>query len=177
MCKAAPALRPMTYLFLLLVHTYIHIQACIASSRLRRTVQLKKGYANIQEIMKAFTPDELYRLKIEFAKAAATAAGATTTTSIPPPASSSGGSSSSSSNQQQQPALLLDHHQKAQGGLTFEQFRQVMVNIHLDHLPLERLFDVFDIDGSNTIDYREFLLGVSKFRLRGTDALKCKKCP
>ena len=90
--------------------------------------------------MKAFTPEELYQLKLEFAKA--------------------------------NRATAADGHEG--GGLTFEEFRQVMANINLNHLPLEILFDVFDVDGSKTIDYREFLLGVSKFRLRGTDALKCK---
>lgn len=54
------------------------------------------------------------------------------------------------------------------------EFKQVMGNLGFDHLPLERIFKVFDTNGTGDLDYREFLIGVSKFRLRGPDALKCK---
>jgi len=56
--------------------------------------------------------------------------------------------------------------------LNFGQFREIMTRLGLDHLPLERIFKVFDSNGTGDVDYREFLVGVSKFRLRGTAALK-----
>jgi calcium-dependent protein kinase len=57
--------------------------------------------------------------------------------------------------------------------LSLAQFEGVMATLGLDHLPVARLFHAFDLDGTGDVDYREFLLGVSKFRLKGPDALKC----
>ena len=56
--------------------------------------------------------------------------------------------------------------------LTLAQFEGVMATLGLDHLPVARLFHAFDQDGTGDVDYREFLLGVSKFRLRGPESLK-----
>jgi len=57
-------------------------------------------------------------------------------------------------------------------GLDFRHFREIMTGLGLDHLPLERIFKVFDTNGTGDVDYREFLVGVSKFRLQGPAALK-----
>ena len=53
-------------------------------------------------------------------------------------------------------------------------FKEIMANLGLDHLPLDRIFKVFDTTNSGDIDCREFLIGISKFRLKGPEALKCK---
>lgn len=49
-----------------------------------------------------------------------------------------------------------------------------MTKLNFSHLPLQRIFKVFDSDGSGNVDYKEFLIGLSKFRLKGEQALKCK---
>jgi hypothetical protein len=51
-----------------------------------------------------------------------------------------------------------------------------MTRLELSHLPLDRIFAVFDADNSGRLDYKEFLLGVSKLRLKGEQAIKCT-CP
>lgn len=58
------------------------------------------------------------------------------------------------------------------GSLTLDQFEQVMSSLNLDHLPADRIFEMFDTDGNGDLDYKEFLLGISKFNLTGDDALK-----
>lgn len=58
--------------------------------------------------------------------------------------------------------------------LTLPQFQGVMAKLGLEHLPVARLFRAFDLDGTGDVDYREFLVGVSKFRLKGPEALKCE---
>eukprot|EP00624_Nannochloropsis_granulata_P003798 evm.model.NODE_29167_length_7231_cov_18.064030.1 len=45
--------------------------------------------------------------------------------------------------------------------LNFGQFREIMTGLGLDHLPLERIFKVFDSNGTGDVDYREFLVGLS----------------
>lgn len=47
-----------------------------------------------------------------------------------------------------------------------------MSSLNLDHLPADRIFEMFDTDGNGDLDYKEFLLGISKFNLTGDDALK-----
>jgi len=49
-----------------------------------------------------------------------------------------------------------------------------MTKIGMDHLPLERIFTIFDTDGTGDVDYREFLIGLSKFKLQGDAAIKCE---
>lgn len=56
--------------------------------------------------------------------------------------------------------------------LNLDQFKEIMTGLHLGHLPLERMFQVFDTGGTGDVDYREFLVGMSKFRLQGSTALK-----
>ena len=60
------------------------------------------------------------------------------------------------------------------GTLNLEGFQAIMTKLELAHLPLERIFKVFDADGTGDVDYREFLLGISKFRLTGQEAVKCE---
>lgn len=60
--------------------------------------------------------------------------------------------------------------------LNLAHFKEIMGNLGFGHLPLERIFRVFDTNGTGDIDCREFLIGISKFRLKGPDALKCKLC-
>lgn len=44
----------------------------------------------------------------------------------------------------------------------------------MDHIPLERIFSVFDINSNGSVDYKEFLIGVSKFKLQGDIAIRCE---
>lgn len=70
---------------------------------------------------------------------------------------------------------LKDEFEKVageKGSLTLAQFRQVMSSLQLGHLPVDRIFEMFDTDGNGDLDYKEFLLGISKFNLTGDDALK-----
>lgn len=73
--------------------------------------------------------------------------------------------------------LKAEFGKATEGGgssLTQAQFEGVMAKLGLDHLPVARLFKAFDADGTGDIDYREFLMGVSNFRLKGPEALKCE---
>merc|ERR1712146_78686 len=75
----------------------------------------------------------------------------------------------------EQITTLKDEFEKAageSGSLTLDQFQQVMSSLKLDHLPVDRIFEMFDTDGNGDLDYKEFLLGISKFNLTGDDALK-----
>merc|ERR1712146_702458 len=75
----------------------------------------------------------------------------------------------------EQITTLKDEFEKAageSGSLTLDQFKQVMTSLQLDHLPVDRIFEMFDTDGNGDLDYKEFLLGISKFNFTGDDALK-----
>lgn len=52
--------------------------------------------------------------------------------------------------------------------------QDIMVKLKMDHIPLERIFSVFDTNANGDVDYREFLIGVSKFKLQGETAIRCK---
>lgn len=45
--------------------------------------------------------------------------------------------------------------------VTQEQFREVLTSLDMGHLPIDRLFTLFDTDGDGTVDYKEFLVGLS----------------
>lgn len=47
------------------------------------------------------------------------------------------------------------------GQVTLDQFRHVMTALGCGDLPHDRLFKVFDTHKSNSVDYKEFLVGLS----------------
>ena len=123
---------------------------CIGSSRLQRVRLAAASTADkggqhgerLEDLMGVFSTEELERLKNEFGRVAAESAAA---------------------------SPRADHEGR---GLNFEQFKDIMTGLALNHLPLERIFKVFDTNGTGDVDYREFLVGVSKFKLQGSAALK-----
>ncbi len=57
--------------------------------------------------------------------------------------------------------------------VTLAEFTEVLENLGLSgHLPVQRLFSAFDIDGSGTVDYREFLTGIASLRKEDEQALR-----
>lgn len=50
-----------------------------------------------------------------------------------------------------------------------------MARLGKANLPLDRIFHMFDTDGNGRLDYKEFLVGLSRFKLRGDQAIKCKQ--
>uniref|UniRef100_A0A7S1UM27 Calmodulin n=1 Tax=Phaeomonas parva TaxID=124430 RepID=A0A7S1UM27_9STRA len=58
------------------------------------------------------------------------------------------------------------------GTVNHDQFTTIMVDLGFGDLPLDRMYAVMDKDDSNTIDYREFLCGLSVLRVGGEDAMR-----
>jgi calcium-dependent protein kinase len=53
-----------------------------------------------------------------------------------------------------------------------EQFVGIMTSLGMGGLPLDRIFDVFDADGSGDIDYKELLCGLARLRSDSEDAVR-----
>eukprot|EP00968_Pinguiococcus_pyrenoidosus_P011821 scaffold986_cov237-Pinguiococcus_pyrenoidosus.AAC.19 len=58
------------------------------------------------------------------------------------------------------------------GTVNHEQFEQIMTSLGFGDLPLDRMYHVMDKDASNTIDYRELLVGLSVLRVGGEEAMR-----
>lgn len=50
------------------------------------------------------------------------------------------------------------------GKVTSDQFESVMSNLGYTDLPLPRIFQLFDEDGNGTVEYKEFVCGLSTLR-------------
>eukprot|EP01138_Halocafeteria_seosinensis_P004704 gb/GECG01004810.1/.p1 GENE.gb/GECG01004810.1/~~gb/GECG01004810.1/.p1 ORF type:complete len:542 (+),score=61.79 gb/GECG01004810.1/:1-1626(+) len=57
--------------------------------------------------------------------------------------------------------------------LTPNSFKEVMKDLGLDHLPLERMFDVFDSNGDGVVAFKEFLCGVTLLNGVTAQTLRC----
>ena len=54
------------------------------------------------------------------------------------------------------------------------EFEAVMESLGLSHMPLDRMYSLFDTDENSQVDYKEFLLGLGTLRGDDQDAsLQC----
>ena len=65
-----------------------------------------------------------------------------------------------------------DEEGYASGSLSIDKFTKVMSDLGYSELPLERMFKLFDTSGDGEIDYKEFLVGLAKFKATGEGMIK-----
>mmetsp|Transcript_18710 Transcript_18710/g.24183 ORF Transcript_18710/g.24183 Transcript_18710/m.24183 type:complete len:594 (-) Transcript_18710:441-2222(-) len=66
----------------------------------------------------------------------------------------------------------FNDHAKNKDGLNKIEFIQVMNSLGFEALPLSQMYDLFDKDNNGTVDYREFLIGLSMLKDGGDEALR-----
>lgn len=73
-------------------------------------------------------------------------------------------------------ALQSQARATGNGDMNFEKFKMVMTNNvkNVRHLPLDKIFHLFDFDNTEKINYQDFLLATSKLMLHGQEALRCE---
>eukprot|EP01138_Halocafeteria_seosinensis_P013499 gb/GECG01013786.1/.p1 GENE.gb/GECG01013786.1/~~gb/GECG01013786.1/.p1 ORF type:complete len:583 (+),score=68.82 gb/GECG01013786.1/:1-1749(+) len=57
--------------------------------------------------------------------------------------------------------------------VSLEAFKKVMTDLELQHLPLERMFAVFDSNGDGVVDFQEFLCGLTLLNGVNMETLRC----
>eukprot|EP01138_Halocafeteria_seosinensis_P011691 gb/GECG01011947.1/.p1 GENE.gb/GECG01011947.1/~~gb/GECG01011947.1/.p1 ORF type:complete len:468 (+),score=45.07 gb/GECG01011947.1/:1-1404(+) len=66
-------------------------------------------------------------------------------------------------------------NQRSRFSVSRESFIEVMKELDLGHLPIDRLFTVFDSDGDGTVDFQEFICGLALLHGPSERTLKCKR--
>jgi len=60
----------------------------------------------------------------------------------------------------------------SKNSVTLKEFSEVLGTLGYKNLPVERLFEIFDVDESGDIDYREFIAGLAALRREDEAALR-----